>query len=252
VGDILHVQLEQYGGSVPTLVPVGVDQDPHIRLTREVAFAHRLFNTTLTKDDKFGVFVKVDKDVKKLLDAAEQTLRDLGFREFNKIARYKALYVRDASAKDIPLVDEALLQVETQFGGYGFYQPAATYHRLMTGLTGGKMSSSVPESSIFLTDEPEIGAKKINLCKTGGGVSLEEQRKYGGKPEECVVYELFLYHLLEDDSELNEIYEACRGGKQLCGKCKKYASELTSKFLADLREKRALAHEEINEYIRED
>ena len=29
-GDILHVQLEKYGGIRPTLVPVGVDQDPHI------------------------------------------------------------------------------------------------------------------------------------------------------------------------------------------------------------------------------
>ena len=50
VGDILHVQLEKYGGPRPTLVPVGVDQDPHIRLTRNLAFSFRLFNVTVTKD----------------------------------------------------------------------------------------------------------------------------------------------------------------------------------------------------------
>jgi len=35
--DILHVQLDEYGGKKPTIVPVGADQDPHIRLTRDLA-----------------------------------------------------------------------------------------------------------------------------------------------------------------------------------------------------------------------
>jgi tryptophanyl-tRNA synthetase len=37
VGDILHPELEEFGGPRPVLVPVGVDQDPHIRLTRDLA-----------------------------------------------------------------------------------------------------------------------------------------------------------------------------------------------------------------------
>lgn len=35
--DILRPQFPERGGPKPTVVPVGVDQDPHIRLTREVA-----------------------------------------------------------------------------------------------------------------------------------------------------------------------------------------------------------------------
>jgi len=35
--DILRPQFSENGGPKPTVVPVGVDQDPHIRLTREVA-----------------------------------------------------------------------------------------------------------------------------------------------------------------------------------------------------------------------
>ncbi len=35
--DILRPQFPEKGGKKPTVVPVGVDQDPHIRLTREVA-----------------------------------------------------------------------------------------------------------------------------------------------------------------------------------------------------------------------
>jgi tryptophanyl-tRNA synthetase len=37
VADILHPQLPEFGGPRPVLVPVGVDQDPHIRLTRDLA-----------------------------------------------------------------------------------------------------------------------------------------------------------------------------------------------------------------------
>ncbi|BAM69463.1 tryptophanyl-tRNA synthetase [Methanothermobacter sp. CaT2] len=37
VADILHPQLEELGGPRPTVVPVGPDQDPHIRLTRDIA-----------------------------------------------------------------------------------------------------------------------------------------------------------------------------------------------------------------------
>jgi tryptophanyl-tRNA synthetase len=36
-GDILMPQLPEFGGPKPILVPVGADQDPHIRLTRDLA-----------------------------------------------------------------------------------------------------------------------------------------------------------------------------------------------------------------------
>jgi tryptophanyl-tRNA synthetase len=37
VGDILMPQLPEFGGPKPVLVPVGADQDPHIRLSRDLA-----------------------------------------------------------------------------------------------------------------------------------------------------------------------------------------------------------------------
>jgi len=39
--DIFRPQFPENGGSKPTVVPVGVDQDPHIRLTRDVAARYR-------------------------------------------------------------------------------------------------------------------------------------------------------------------------------------------------------------------
>ena len=37
VSDILHPELPEFEGKCPVVVPVGVDQDPHLRLTRDVA-----------------------------------------------------------------------------------------------------------------------------------------------------------------------------------------------------------------------
>ncbi|HWR27955.1 MAG TPA: tryptophan--tRNA ligase [Candidatus Thermoplasmatota archaeon] len=248
-GDILHVQLEKYGGIRPTLVPVGVDQDPHIRLSRDIAQAFRLYNVMVTKDDKIGVFVKVDTNVKELMDAAENTLKNLQFTDLRRITEYKAIYINDALEKDIPIIDEALAHIEPSFQGYGFLQPSSTYHRFITGLTGDKMSSSKPESAIFLTDTPQEAKKKIMNAKTGGAVTLEEQKRSGGKPDECMIYELFLYHLIEDDGELKSIYESCKKGQLMCGMCKKHAVELMEKFLVDLQEKRKKALGQIQEFL---
>jgi tryptophanyl-tRNA synthetase len=40
-GDIMLPQLKDFGGPKPTVVPVGIDQDPHLRLTRDLAFKFR-------------------------------------------------------------------------------------------------------------------------------------------------------------------------------------------------------------------
>jgi len=111
------------------------------------------------------------------------------------------------------------------------------------------MSSSKPESAIFLTDTPQEAKKKIMNAKTGGAVTLEEQKKSGGKPDECMIYELFLYHLVEDDSKLRDIYESCKKGQLMCGMCKKRAAEQMEKFLVDLQEKRKRALGQIQEFL---
>ena len=252
VGDILHVQQDKYGGPKPTLVPVGVDQDPHLRLTRNLAFSFRLFNVTQTRDKKIGIFVKPDERVEELLDRAEGVIKKMGYADYHKIPSYKAIYLDGATVDDIPKIDESLIPIEQDSGGYGFYLPASTYHRFMSGLTGGKMSSSEPESSIFLSDTPEQGVKKVMAAKTGGGVSLEEHKKSGGKPDECTVFELLLYHFLEDDKELDRIYSDCKNGTQMCGECKSLVKSLVTSFLSDLEKKRKEAEKHLEEFVKYD
>jgi tryptophanyl-tRNA synthetase len=176
-------------------------------------------------------------------------IKKLNFNKLKRISDYKAIYIEDAKDSDIKKINMELACIEPKFGGYGFIQPSATFHRFMTGLTGDKMSSSKPESAIFLSDSPEEAKYKIMHAKTGGAISLEEQRKKGGKPDECVVYELFLYHLIEDDKDLKNIYQKCKNGEQICGNCKKYATQMIGDMLTDLEEKRNDSKDKIKLYL---
>ncbi len=177
VADILRPQLREFEGPKPSVIPVGIDQDPHLRLARDVA------------------------------------------------ARFKS--------------------------DFDFAPPSSTYHRLMPGLTGTKMSSSNPKSAIFLTDSIEDVEKKVKSSVTGGRHTVEEQREKGGKPDECMIYDLYVYHLVPDDEELLELREACESGEVICGECKEKAFKFLKKFLKSHQEKRKKAREKVKEFIEE-
>ncbi len=248
VGDILHVQLEKFGGARPTVVPVGVDQDPHMRLTRDVVARWRMFSISPQGEEGMGIFYK-GEDVEGKLKELALHLESAGFSDFRINVPYRALYVRDADERDMLKINKILIRYEQGFNENTFYPPAATYHRLMTGLTGGKMSSSVPESAIFLTDDPEDARKKVLRAKTGGGATLEEHRKHGGNPDVCTVYELFVYHLLDDDKYLKEVHDTCSSGERVCGPCKREAADIISQWLRDFQERREQAKEEVNDMV---
>ena len=162
---------------------------------------------------------------------------------------YRALYVRGAKAYDMARVDLALGRYEArEFQEPGFFPPASTYHRFMTGLTGGKMSSSKPDSAVFITDEPKDVEKKVKRAVTGGRATEEEQRRLGANPFVCSVYELFLYHV-KDDAEVERTYQECTTGARLCGQCKGIALQHIQAELKDLREKREASRHLVKEIV---
>ncbi len=219
--DILHPQLREFGGPKPVVIPVGADQDPHIRLTRDLAARISVF-----------AFEPIEGGMRIRSRKNSEYLRELRKLKFEKNVYEEHIDVF-GDRKDI---ENEVRQIELEVGGYAFIPPSSTYHRFTTGLTGGKMSSSRPESYISLLDEPEVAGKKIRKAITGGRGSAEEQRRLGGEPEKCSVFELYTIHLLLDDRELEELRDECRGGKLLCGHCKKRAAELAGKFLKELKE----------------
>lgn len=150
----------------------------------------------------------------------------------------------DAFDMDVDEAEDLAREVEAHHGGYGFIAPSSIYHRFMTGLTGGKMSSSIPASHISLLDAPEEGYDKVKSATTGGRDTADEQRELGGEADKCPVYELYAYLLTGDDDELaKEVYDECVGGERLCGGCKEQAATMMREFLEDHHEKREEAAE---------
>ncbi len=241
--DILQPQLHEYDGPKPAVIPVGVDQDPHIRLTRDIASRMRMFlvEKRLHTDQKPYISVRAKK-------ADSGALEEIAKRIDGQKKVYEMhmdLFGIEESEIDSAMrkIEEIVRDVEIEYGGYGFFLPAATYHRFVQGLTGGKMSSSVPESYIALTEPPEEAAEKVKRAKTGGRVTVEEQKSLGGSPEECTIYELLMAHLIEDDAQVKEIFEECKSGKRLCKACKAQAAELMFSFLKRHQEERENAKE---------
>jgi tryptophanyl-tRNA synthetase len=107
----------------------------------------------------------------------------------------------------------------------------------MPGLTGGKMSSSIPESIISFFEPEATVRKKVMSAITGGRMTLEEQRKLGGEPDKCSLYMLNLFHMVSDDDDLLKIKNRCVSGEISCGQCKKETAERVIAFLKDFKEK---------------
>ena len=131
----------------------------------------------------------------------------------------------------------------------GYYKPAQIHCRLLPGLgVGGKMSASEPETCIFTVDPPEVVKRKVWNAFTGGKPTVAEQRKMGGDPSICTVFQYFLFMFEEDDGKLAERERRCKAGEILCGECKTELAERINSFLEDHRKKREKARNVIDKF----
>jgi tryptophanyl-tRNA synthetase len=131
----------------------------------------------------------------------------------------------------------------------GYHKPAQIHCRFLPGLgEGGKMSASEPETSIFTIDPPEVVKRKVWNAFTGGKGTLAEQKKHGGDPDVCTVFQYFVYLFEEDDKKLVERRKNCRAGEVMCGECKKDLTERLNKFLSEHQKKREKAKDIIEEF----
>lgn len=157
VADILYPQFEE---RKPGIIPVGVDQDPHIRLTRDI------------------------------------------------VRRFKERK---------------------------FFLPSSLYHKYTPSLDGDmKMSKSKPESCIELPEDIKSVKRKIRNALSGGRDTLDEHRKLGAVIEKDMAFELMKQHLVEDDIELNKIYEEYKSGKMTSGELKEIACQKMEEFMSRL------------------
>lgn len=134
----------------------------------------------------------------------------------------------------------------------GYLKTAAVHSRFLPPLTGveGKMSSSIGDSAIWLTDDEKTVAKKVNkYAFSGGKSSVEEHRKLGGDPDIDVPYQWLSIFFEPDDAKLKKIHDDYRSGKLLSGEMKQILIEKINKFLVSHREKKEKAKDMVNEFM---
>ena len=113
-------------------------------------------------------------------------------------------------------------------------KPSALLSRFFPQLkgSGGKMSSSGDDPTIYLDDDRETVKNKISkYAYSGGQTSVEEHREKGGDPDVDVSYQLMYYFFEEDDAEVERLAEQYRSGELLSGEMKVTAAEKVSDFL---------------------
>jgi len=127
-------------------------------------------------------------------------------------------------------------------------KPASIYLKYIVGLTGEPMSASKPETCIFTSDTPDIIKRKVWNTLTGGRPTVKEQRKLGGEPDKCVVYQwltVFFYNI----KEAKEHRRKCLAGELLCGECKRILIEKLNKYLVTLRQKKKKMLDKVEKYF---
>ena len=161
------------GRNVPCLIPCGIDQDPHFRITRDLA--------------------------------------------------------------------ESL----------GYYKPALIHNKMMPGLKGldSKMSSSQPDTAIFMTDTPEQAEAKLRNAFTGGRATVEEQKRLGANPDICSVFAYYTYLFAPEDAYWKRVEAECRGGQRMCGDCKLELAGHVGTFLQEHQKRRERAKAQIETFI---
>ncbi len=268
-GDIVHPQLDEFGGLRPIVVPVGIDQDPHIRLTRGIVNKTNWFNLKLRKNGGITIALsiqnenasimgisqdgKYNRNVRKdIMNKLIQSVSSLGFADILNNPKHGTIEIPGATDTDISSIKMKLLHLERKIGGIGLIPPSSTYHRFAVGMNGGKMSSSKPDTTIFMDDSIDIMSKKVKKAYSGGQNTVEEHRRLGGDSEKDVAFQYLKFFFEKDDNTLDSIKKDYESGKILAGEMKNICIENATTWLNDLAEKRDEWRDRVNEFLAPD
>ena len=269
VGDIVHPQMDEYGGLRPIVVPVGVDQDPHLRLTRDITQKSNWFNVKKRKSGGLTVALSV-QDVNRsqlgvsesgkvdmssrnyMMSNLESSIKSLGFSDLKVNPKHGTIEIPGSTSADKFRIRMKLLSTERKMGGMGLLPPCSTYHRFAVGMTGDKMSSSKPESTIFMDDDIEVMTKKVKRAISGGQPTVEEHRRLGGNVSKDVAFQYLQFFFEKDDNALQEVQNEYESGRLLAGEIKQLCIDSATEWLGELAEKRGQWEDRVDEFLAPD
>src|SRR3990172_7839439 len=206
----------------PVLIPLGVDQDPHFRLTRDVA-------------------PKIGKQKPALIhNIMIPALQGPGGK-MSASDDNGTVYTTDP-----PEVVKKKINKYAFSGG----QPDIEEHRKK----GGNPDIDVSYQYLRIFFEPDDNKLKKNINKyafSGGQPDIEEHRKKGGNPDIDVSYQYLRIFFEPDDNKLKKIYDDYKSGKMLTGELKAILIEKINGFLKIHQEKREKARNQLSKFLLE-
>ncbi len=212
-------------------VPVGVDQAPHVEITREVA---RRFNHLYGREPDFedrakAVVKKLGKDGAKAFEAARLAFTQGG--DTAALERGRALVAASGA-----LSTDDRERLEGHLRGTGktiLVEPDVllTTTSKVVGLDGDKMSKSYG-NSIAMREEPAEVTKKIRRMPTD---PARVRRDDPGDPEKCPVWQ---FHQLYSNADTKAwVVHGCTTAAIGCLDCKQPVIESIIKEQAPWRER---------------
>lgn len=122
-----------------------------------------------------------------------------------------------------------------------YKKTTAIHSKFLPPLTGieGKMSASVADTAVWLTDDEKTVTKKVNkYAFSGGQPTVEEHRKLGGNPDIDVPFQWLKILFEPDDAKLKKIEQDYRSGSLLTGELKQLLAQKINAFLTEHRERK--------------
>ena len=204
---------------------------------------------------EMGVFEDggIDMEARnKLIAKLVESISELGFSDIKSNPKHGTIEIPGATMSDRFTIRMQALLIERELGGLGLIPPCSTYHRFAVGMTGDKMSSSKPESTIFMDDEIESMEKKVKRAISGGQPTVEEHRRLGGDITKDVAYQYLQFFFEREDASLEEIKSEYESGRMLAGEVKQICIDRATEWLIDLKEKRAQLEESVKDFLAPD
>lgn len=182
---------------------------------------------------------------------------NIGIIFFPAIQAVPAFLESDLAGRNVPCLIPAAIDQDPYWRvtrdvapKLGYFKPAQIHSKFLPGLgKEGKMSSSQPETCIFTTDKPEAAAKKIMNAYTGGQATVREQKKLGGKPDVCPIFQYNYHVILSSEKEVEELRRKCTGGEIMCGECKKLLAVKVKDVLIAHQKRREEARKNVEKYL---
>ncbi len=118
----------------------------------------------------------------------------------------------------------------------GYKKPAILHVNFLPGINGEKMSTSKPNTAIFLSDDEKTIRKKISKAFSGGQKTIEEHKKLGGNPDVDISC-IYLKLLFLTPEEYKDIETKYKKGNLSSGDVKKIFADKAVEFIKNFQKR---------------